>query len=111
MGQYMPRLAAICLSSVESRSRPQLCIALSPHRLAAASGRPAAIAFTVMATIGAPIPLAAGLASSYSAHTYYLTDTANWYHGSSTLHGHCSQCRNMFTSDEREFLPRAIDIN
>ena len=71
MGQYMPRLAAIRLSSVESRSRPQLRIALRAHRLAAASGPRAGVAFTVMATIGAPVILAAGLASSHSARTSY----------------------------------------
>lgn len=61
MAQYTPRLAAIRLSSVENRSRPQLRIALRAHRLAAASGPPAAVAFTIMATIRAPVILAAGL--------------------------------------------------
>ncbi|KAJ4988832.1 hypothetical protein SVAN01_05639 [Stagonosporopsis vannaccii] len=69
MGQYSPRLAAIRLSSVESRSRPQLRIALRPHGLAAASGPRAGVAFTVMATIGAPVVLAEGLASQSSHHT------------------------------------------
>lgn len=96
MGQYMPRLAAIRLSSVESRSRPQLRIALSAHGLAAASGPPPGVAFTVMATIGALVVLAAGLVSSSSAHTFYPTGTANWYYGSSTLHSHCGQYREMY---------------
>jgi ABC-type nitrate/sulfonate/bicarbonate transport system substrate-binding protein len=78
MGQYMPRLAAIRLSSVGSRSRPQLRTAIRAHGLTAASGLPAGVAFTAMATIGAPVVLVAGLASSYSAHTSsHLTGTAN----------------------------------
>ena len=76
MAQYTPRLAAIRLSSVENRSRPQLRIALRAHRLAAASGPQAGVALSVMETIGAPVTLAAGLVSlrlrSYAR-------TANWY--------------------------------
>jgi hypothetical protein len=101
MGQYMPRLAAIRLSSVENRSRPQLRIALRAHRLAAASGPQAGVALSVMETIGAPVTLAAGLVSlrlrSYAR-------TANWYYGSSACHGHCTQYREMCKPTNRSFV-------
>ena len=71
MAQYTPRLAAIRLSTVENRSRPQLRIALRAHRLAAASGPPVVVAFTNHnngddTRPHAPVTLAAGLAASDS---------------------------------------------